>query len=129
MILFSRTSQLNPKSTPTWQSYGGCGRLRTEENIVPGQDSSAHLSRDELCWQTGPSPAAKYGHDRRRFPVHEPVLQYHSNSVPFILVGVRKGALPIVVRLLFSKLEPSFLGLILWSVILGAFPVSPLMGF
>lgn len=35
----------------------------------------------------------------------------------------------IVIRLLFSKLESSFLGLILWSVHLGTFLVSLLLSF
>lgn len=89
MVLFSRTSQLNPKSTPTWKRYGGYGRLTIEQNITPGQASSAHFSRDELCWQTGPSPTCQVGACSE-----EVSIAWTNLSVPFILVGVRKRSPP-----------------------------------
>lgn len=97
---------------------------------VSSQASSDHLPSGELAaGKQGPPPLLSI--DTLRGGLCCMNQCFTTIQIAFLLYLRDKKNKPssIVIRLLFSKLESSFLGLILWSVFLGTFLVSLLLSF
>lgn len=85
--------ETDPNSTPIWQNYGGCRRLRTEGNVSQERLLLTIGWEVSSAGEKGPPPPAKCRYTQRRSPWHEPILHYHSDSFLLILVEWGKSAL------------------------------------
>lgn len=69
-----KKQEFDLKSTPIWQNYGGCGRLRTEESIRPGQALLTICQEVSFLGEQGRPAAAACGHAPRRPLLRAPAL-------------------------------------------------------